>query len=437
MVGCMASSDTGERVLDRRRPLQVGAASGAAVVLSSALGASSAGAATPDLRVYVLVVDGSNPAEFALPLMPRLAALRAEGAWFPQARSLPVMETIPNHVTMMTGVRPDRSGVPANSVFDRAEGVVRDLDRPTDLRFPTLLERLRETGRTTGTVLSREYLYGIFGERATHRWEPAPIVPGSGHALDVATVDAAIAMVEEFDPSLIFVNLGDVDRVGHSDITGAVELEASRRAALLSTDTQMGRFVDHLRTTGRWATSVLLMLADHSMDWSITSNLVSVAQVLATRPDLRDSITIAQNGGADLLYWTGPADRRDAGLAEVADLVRARPGVLEVQLPAALRPGPEADLVCPPRLAVRRHHPGLQPAAGQPRPPGDRADPVPGHRRAPGGAPRRDPRRPGADGGRRADRRRAVRPARTPWRLRRHGRTGAFTTRRPLVPARR
>jgi hypothetical protein len=172
MVGGMDTFDTGQRLLDRRRFLQVGAASGAAVVLSSALGAPSARAATPDLRVYVLVVDGSNPAEFAPPLMPRLSALRAGGAWFPQARSLPVMETIPNHVMMMTGVRPDRSGIPANSVYDRAEGAVRDLNRPADLRFPTLLERLGETGRTTGTVLSKDYLYGIFGERATHPGSP-------------------------------------------------------------------------------------------------------------------------------------------------------------------------------------------------------------------------------------------------------------------------
>ena len=35
------------------------------------------------------------------------------------ATSMPVMETIPNHVMMMSGVRPDRSGVPANSILDR------------------------------------------------------------------------------------------------------------------------------------------------------------------------------------------------------------------------------------------------------------------------------------------------------------------------------
>lgn len=334
-----------ETVLDRRRFLQATTAGGLAVVLSSALGAPTARAAER-LRVYVLVVDGTRPDEVVPALMPNLAGLRADGAWFPAARSLPVMETIPNHVMMMTGVRPDRSGVPANKVYDRAEAVLRDLDRPTDLRFPTVIERLNATGRTTGTVLSKEYLFGIFGTRATHRWEPEPLVPGSGHAPDVFTGDALVAMVDAVDPDLVFVNFGDTDRVGHSDLTGTT-LQAARRAALADTDLQIGRFVAHLRSTGRWASSVLLVLADHSMDWSLPTQFISVDQILRARPDLRSSIVIGENGGADLLYWVGSSTARRAGLAEVARLVAAHPGVLSVQPPGQLRLGPEAgDLVC-------------------------------------------------------------------------------------------
>ncbi len=129
------------------------------------------------------------------------------------------METIPNHVMMMSGVRPDRSGVPANAVFDRLEGAVRDLDRPTDLRFPTVIERLNAAGYRTGTVLSKKYLHGIFGTRATYRWEPSPLVPVTNHAPDAFTTDALISMVDSVDPDLVFTNLGDIDRVGHSDLT--------------------------------------------------------------------------------------------------------------------------------------------------------------------------------------------------------------------------
>ncbi len=330
----------------RRQFLQLAAAGGAATMLSAMPGVAwAAPAAAGRTRSYVLVVDGCRPDEITPALTPVLAGLRAAGTNFPAARSLPVMETIPNHVMMMTGVRPDRSGVPANSFFDRAEGVIRDLDRPADLRFGTLLERLQSRGLTTGSVLSKHYLYGIFGDRATYRWEPRPLIPVTGHAPDAATMDALLAMVSGPDPDFVFTNLGDIDRVGHSDVSGTT-LRAAREAALAATDQQVGRFVGHLKSTGKWDSSVLMVLADHSMDWSIPSNVVSVAQILEPRPDLRASITIAQNGGADLLYWTGEAAGRAAGLAEVAQLVRAHEGVLSVQPPAELRLGPEAgDLV--------------------------------------------------------------------------------------------
>ncbi|EMY34705.1 type I phosphodiesterase/nucleotide pyrophosphatase [Arthrobacter crystallopoietes BAB-32] len=345
MSGAQTSGRTG-----RRSFLKLAAASGAAVVLSAAPGAGWAapgrngGAGSGDLpkpKVYVLVVDGCRPDEITAALTPNLAAMRDGGANFPAARSLPIMETIPNHVMMMTGLRPDRTGVPANSVYDRAEGAVRRLDRPSDLRAVTLLERLNAAGFTTGTVLSKEYLYGIFGDRATYRWEPAPIVPVSGHAPDASTVDALIGMVDSADPDLVFTNLGDVDRMGHSDLTGTT-LQAARTAALASTDLQVGRFIRHLKARGTWENSVVMVLADHSMDWSLPTNVISIDNQLWLHPELRRNVQIAQNGGADLLYWTGDAAAREESVARLAAVVAAHPGVLSVHPPAELRLGPEA-----------------------------------------------------------------------------------------------
>ena len=330
--------------MDRRSFLQVGAASGAALVFSSAL-APAAQAAKGKQRVYVLVVDGCKPGEITTEQTPRLAALRDRGTNFPRAQSLPVMETIPNHVMMMTGVRPDRSGIPANAIYDRKEQAVRDLDRPGDLHFPTVIERLNRNGFTTGTVLSKEYLFGVFGTRATHRWEPQPIVPVSGHAPDQFTMDAALAMVDEFDPNLVFVNLGDCDRVGHSDLTGTT-LQAARTAALSTVDLQVGRFVDMLKSSGRWKNSVVIVLADHSMDWSLPDRIISLAPAFEADPLLAGNVQIADNGGADLLYWTGPADRRVEAVQRMRMLAEATAGVHSVHAPSALRLGRRAgDLV--------------------------------------------------------------------------------------------
>ncbi|KRF07957.1 phosphodiesterase [Nocardioides sp. Soil777] len=337
--------------------LKVVGAGGAAVAISTAGGASPAAAARSPKRAYVLVLDGCRPDEVTAPLMPRAAALRDGGLNHPFASSMPIMETIPNHVMMMTGVRPDRSGVPANSVYDRAEGVVRDMDRPTDIRVDTVIERLNDAGLTTGTVLSKEYLYGVFGDRATHRWEPAPVVPVSGHAPDQATMDAALVMLDEHDPNLVFVNLGDIDRVGHSDLSGPLSLRLARQAALAATDLQVGRFVDELVGSGRWQDSIVIVLADHSMDWSRPDSIIHLQPVLDADPLLAGRVVIADNGGADLLYWTGDPASRDAAVARMISLASATPGVLEALDPLVdptLRTGPlSGDVVAHARAGWR------------------------------------------------------------------------------------
>jgi len=126
--------------------------------------------------------------------------------------------------------------------------------------------------------------------------------------------------------------------------------------------------VDHLRGTGRWERSVLLVLADHSMDFSLPTATIPVNRLLAPRPDRQASIVITQSSGADLPYWTGSAAHRDAGLSVVRRLVQAHPGVLSGHVPGSLRPGREAgDLVAHAR-------PGWRLTAPEPT-----ANPIPGN----------------------------------------------------------
>lgn len=66
------------------------------------------------------------------------------------------------------------------------------------------------------------------------------------------------------------------------------------------------------------------------MDWSVPTNVISLTPVVDTDPLLAGRVAIAQNGGADLLYWTGPASLRAAGLTRLRARVAARPGVLSV-----------------------------------------------------------------------------------------------------------
>ena len=353
------TQDMTQHVTDRRTVLKVAGVSGAALAFSSAPGAAHA--ATTTKRAYVVVVDGCRPGE--IDDMANLKALRDAGTWYPAARSLPVMETIPNHVMMMTGCRPARNGVPANSIYDRADQAVRDCSRPTDIVVKTIIEQLNASGRTTGTVLSKEYLYSVFGDRATHKWEPFPLLPVTEHAPDAATMDAALAMVDEFDPAMMFVNLGDVDRVGHADLTGTT-LKAARQAALASTNLQVGRFVDKLKSAGRWASSMVIVLADHSMDWSLPQQTVSLTSAFTTDASLKGNFQIAQNGGADLVYWTGPSSGRTTALQKMKALALATAGVFQafqIDQTPSLRLGPKAgDLLVYCKAGWRFSDPGPQ-----------------------------------------------------------------------------
>ncbi|WP_338128890.1 alkaline phosphatase family protein, partial [Saccharomonospora viridis] len=96
----------------------------------------------------------------------------------------------------------------------------------------------------------------------------------------------------------------------------------------------------------RWDTSVLLVLADHSMDWSMTHRVISLTPVLEADPFLAGRVAIAQNGGADLLTFTGADSERVDAVDRMRELVRGVDGVLSVHTPDELRLGPRAgDLV--------------------------------------------------------------------------------------------
>lgn len=298
--------------------------------------------AIPDADVHVVVVDGMRPDELTADLTPTLTRLAAEGTTYSDASAIMIAETLPNHTAMMTGVLPFRSGVPSNAIFDPEEGDTRDLDRPTDLQTSTVLERIRdELGLVTASVLSKQYLHGLFGDRASVVWDPAPLVPGTEHAPDIFTMDALIDVLDRHSPRFTFTNLGDVDRVGHLDLSG-VSVRIARTEALRNTDRQVEKLVSHLRDTGVWSRSVVLVLADHSMDWSEPSKLIGLTHPLNADPLLDGNVRVCQNGGADLVYWTGEPTDRDAAVARIRQIVEGLDGVESTALPADLDLGSRA-----------------------------------------------------------------------------------------------
>jgi arylsulfatase A-like enzyme len=88
----------------------------------------------------------------------------------------------------------------------------------------------------------------------------------------------------------------------------------------------------------------MIVLADHSMDWSTPDKVISLAAPLAADPLLDGHVQIADNGGADLLYWTGPEAQRARAVRRMRAIALEQPGVLTAhdRTARSLRLGPEA-----------------------------------------------------------------------------------------------
>jgi hypothetical protein len=120
-------------------------------------GGGPSGGVTPGakkLTVVVAVVDSLMPDEIT-EATPNLKALKDGGTFYAESRSIFNAETIPNHVAMMTGVNPDRSGIVANSFVKRGQVIA------PSTRDPDPLDRLPEQSETIDVAPTVAWLLGL------------------------------------------------------------------------------------------------------------------------------------------------------------------------------------------------------------------------------------------------------------------------------------
>ena len=326
--------------MDRRTFLRASAVVTGALA-TSGVWARAAGAAEP-VRVYLVVVDGLRPDEVAL--MPQLSALAAAGTSYGGGRAQMLAETTPNHVSMLTGVRSDRHGMPGNGVPFLADNIGLE---PRYLQADSVftLARLQAPELVTAEVTSKTYIVSVAkhdrdgdGEPdARSTYTPTIVVPGADFTPDYETATAGISVSRELDPDLLFLSLGDVDRVGHVDETGGATADlptgaapVGRTAVLMNTDNLLRALVTDLQQRGVWESTVMIVTADHSMDWSFPDSTVSLADGIAADDLLAGQLEVALNGGAALFALRQPAaDTAPEALRRLREIAVATEGVDE------------------------------------------------------------------------------------------------------------
>lgn len=323
---------------------------GGCVALAAAGGATSSAVAAEaaKTRVYVVVLDGLRPDEVAL--MPFLSSLADSGTYYTEARSVMVAETIPNHVAMVTGTYPDRNGIVANNFPVPGENASQESGDPSLLQsdsvFTLVADQCPEL--TAAAVTSKDYLFTVMDHDRNGDGEvdadsnfanvdDPSFIPGLGLTLDERTMPEVIRVSREEDPDFLFANLGSIDRTGHVDPFGGATAAlptgaapAVRISQLGRTDTLLRGLVTELQQSDRWDNTAFVVTTDHSMDFSVPTAAVTLADDIEADSLLTGRFAIAQNGGAALYSLIDRADpQASARLARLREIAVGTDGVDE------------------------------------------------------------------------------------------------------------
>lgn len=344
------------------------------VVAAAGLSPTAAGASTTDddgVKVLLVSIDALDPAELdevdenGNPLAPTLVALRDQGTWWTQARGVMASETLPNHVAMATGTYPGTNGIPGNEGrLSPGDDTLADPDLglPEARATTSLMAAIEDQcpDLRTVTSLSKEYVWRTFqGEGDAVFPQPQFNIPESGHAPESTTVPYILQQENDAPIDFLFANLGDHDRAGHIDTTGAVVdgpmsvtdgPKLLQRAALAQVDSWIDALVTQLQSNGEWERTVLLLVSDHGMNFTTSGDAQWNIDVGATLEQVeadngRDpgsTFLFSPNGGAGFVYLIDPDDPDRATLLEQAhDAIAAMDGVEDTlyRVPNGFDPG--------------------------------------------------------------------------------------------------
>ncbi len=230
----------------------------AALLLATAPGAASSGAAPGAASVILLSLDGTRPVDVAeLPVFRRLAA---EGAAADALEPVFPSNTFPNHVTLVTGVEPDRHGIVNNVFRDEQRGRYRYDDDPTWLQVEPLWSLLARSGIPS----------------ASYHWvgSEGPWSSGRG-PLHWERFDARVPALRKVARILEWLDLGapaerprfitawwpGADSTGHRHGPGTPE----SAAALREQDAALAALLSGIEARALWPFVTLLIVSDHGM----------------------------------------------------------------------------------------------------------------------------------------------------------------------------
>lgn len=288
-------------------------------------------------KILVFLLDGFGPEYLQPERMPRLAALMRAGASTRSGRGVLPSLTNVNHISLLTGVYPERHGLSANFYYDRAVKREVFMDQVGFVREPLLFERLRAAGWSTALVTAKEKLTRLLRRGLDHCFDmashPEPLRALVGGPPDIFTLEInlwVLRMAREVAVRLApdFLYVATTDYPEHKLPPDDPQMQAHLEA----TDQAIGRILDAYDLDR----TVVILTADHGMN--AKPRALSPVRVLADAgiaarglPLVRDGLYAHHRdlGGAIYLYLED-----EAAIPEARGILAGTEGIDEVLLRA-------------------------------------------------------------------------------------------------------
>lgn len=250
----------------------------AGVLASTAPARAAKPPGKPPLTILISL-DGFRPDYLDRGDTPTLSALAADGARGAMRPSFPSL-TYPNHYTLVTGKRPDHHGMVNNTLEDATiPGVSFSMSnhqavgdgRWWDQAKPIWVSA-EQQGVHAGILFWPGSEAEIDGVRPS-RWKAFDMKMSSNDR-----VDTLLSWIDAKDPPLGLATLyfDRTDTEGHHYGPDSPEVNA----AAAEVDAAIGRLVEGLKARGLYATTNLVVVADHGMAPQPLSGLVDVATLV-------------------------------------------------------------------------------------------------------------------------------------------------------------
>lgn len=191
--------------------------------------------------------------------------------------------TYPGHVSMATGVSPDKHGIIHNGFFDRNKGSFSYSPEADWIEVPPIWALAEDQGIKTATY---------FWVGSETPWNGVPITyskaPFNSRITETQKIEQILEwldMPETEKPRLIMTWWHGTDSLGHK--FGPNDSRVKKQ--LISQDKYLLKLIDEIENRSLWSKTTLLLVSDHGM--SEITNLINIKTLLAeAAPEARLSL---------------------------------------------------------------------------------------------------------------------------------------------------